>query len=112
MNEDALVAAPNHHRLLFENDAVRVLETLIPAGETAPLHTHRWPGVNVIIETSEVVRRGSSGEITFDSRDLAVPFQPGEARWTDPLPLHTLENVGAGVLRVITVELKSQAPDG
>ncbi|MBS1640593.1 MAG: hypothetical protein JSR12_11100 [Bacteroidetes bacterium] len=30
---DALIAAPQHHKLLFENEWVRVLDTNIPAGE-------------------------------------------------------------------------------
>ena len=40
---DAMVAAPESHRVLLENDDVRVLETTIHPGETIPLHTHRWP---------------------------------------------------------------------
>jgi hypothetical protein len=31
---DAVEAAPASHRILFENDAVRVLETRIAPGET------------------------------------------------------------------------------
>ncbi len=42
---DALVAAPEHHTLLFENSAVRVLDTHIAAGARTPLHTHAWPSV-------------------------------------------------------------------
>jgi putative transposase len=41
---DALAAAPESHRLLFENDAVRVLETRIAPGQATQVHTHRWPG--------------------------------------------------------------------
>ena len=35
---DALTAAPESHRLLFENDEVRVLEARIAPGETTGLH--------------------------------------------------------------------------
>ena len=42
---DALIAAPQHHRLVFENEHVRVPEVRIGPGEIVPLHTHRWPGV-------------------------------------------------------------------
>lgn len=45
---DALRAAPPHHRLVFENDRVRVLDTRVAPGETVPVHTHRWPAVNHI----------------------------------------------------------------
>lgn len=39
--QDALAAAPLHHKLLFENDQVRVLDTRITPGETTALHTHQ-----------------------------------------------------------------------
>jgi len=39
-NCDAVVAAPKHHRVIFENDKLRVLNvTLEPQGEE-PLHHH------------------------------------------------------------------------
>ncbi|MFN2189360.1 MAG: hypothetical protein ACK2T3_11395 [Candidatus Promineifilaceae bacterium] len=41
---DALVAAPENHTLLFENESLRVLDTRIAPGGTTPVHTHRWPG--------------------------------------------------------------------
>ena len=37
---DALVAAPASHRLLFEDDAVRVLEVTVQPGERENLHHH------------------------------------------------------------------------
>jgi quercetin dioxygenase-like cupin family protein len=39
---DALNAAPQYHALLFENEAVRVLDTRVPPGQMVPPHTHRW----------------------------------------------------------------------
>lgn len=37
---DAVMAAPNHHKVLLENDQIRVLETLIRPGEETAVHTH------------------------------------------------------------------------
>jgi hypothetical protein len=42
---DAMVAAPEHHEILLENERVRVLDSRIKAGDTVPVHTHRWPSV-------------------------------------------------------------------
>lgn len=37
-------AAPNSHKVIFENGFVRVLEVIIPPpGATKPMHHHRWP---------------------------------------------------------------------
>jgi hypothetical protein len=104
---DALIAAPAHHRLLFENASVRVLNTCIPVGETTPLHTHRWPSAAYIESWSDFVRRDDQGNVLLDTRGAPVPA-PGSALWSEPFPPHTLENVGDSELRVITVEVKSK----
>ncbi len=103
---DALVAAPNHHRLAFENDNVRVLETMIMPGDTTPLHTHCWPGTIYILSGSDFVRRDEFGNVVLDTRELGIVISPGEARWSDPLGLHTLENVGDQPIHIISTELK------
>ncbi len=46
---DALVVTPGTHRLLFENDAVRVLETRLAPGDATEVHTHRWAGVLCVL---------------------------------------------------------------
>ena len=103
---DALVAAPAHHRLLFENDFVRVIETIIPPGETTPLHTHRWPGTLHLESWSDLVRRDASGALLMDSRGSGIKRVEGAVTWSPALPPHTLENVGTAVFRAITTELK------
>jgi hypothetical protein len=42
---DAVIAAPKIHKVLFENDHVRLLEVTIHAGEKEPMHGHRYPSV-------------------------------------------------------------------
>ena len=103
---DALIAAPQHHRLLFENKSVRVLDTCIRPGETTGLHTHRWPGTLYILNWSDFVRRDERGTVMLDSRTVPAILS-GTALWSAPLASHTLENVGDADLRVIAVELKS-----
>jgi hypothetical protein len=103
---DALNAAPQYHALLFENEFVRVLDTRIPAGQTVPLHTHRWPSALYILSWSDFVRRDGEGVTVGDSR-ITGKMPPESALWSGPLSPHTLENVGASELRVISIELKS-----
>ena len=108
---DAVIAAPKHHRLLLENDAVRVLETIIQPGETVPLHTHRSPATTYFVNWSDCVRRNDSGEVLMDSRLLESKPSPGVAVWTPPLEPHTLENVGSQPIHTITVEIKKGFED-
>jgi hypothetical protein len=104
---DALIAAPQHHKLLFENESVRVLDTCIGPGETTALHTHRWPGCLYVLSWSDFVRRDEDGVVILDSRTItAIPA--GTALWSMALGPHTLENVGPCELRFIAVELKEE----
>ncbi len=109
---DALSAAPRHHTLLLENDRVRVLETRIPPGELVPLHTHRWPSVLHVLSWSDFIRRDASGAVSLDSRTAGRGGSPPSVGWSEALPPHSLENVGAAEIRVISVELKQIAACG
>jgi len=103
---DALVAAPAHHTLLLENARVRVLETRILAGEKTAIHTHRWPNVQYVLSSSDFIRRDGKGALLLDTRSAGRPPQSPATLWSDPLPPHSIENVGETDLRVIMVELK------
>jgi hypothetical protein len=103
---DALVAAPNHHRRIFENDRVRVLEVCIPRGETVPVHTHRWPAILYLQNWSDHVRRDETGNLIFDSRRAVTPPAVPSVVWCEPLAPHSVENVGETELRVLSIELK------
>jgi len=102
---DALVAAPQHHKRLFENASVRVLDACIGPGQTTALHSHRWPATLYVLSWSDFVRRDAEGAVILDSR-AAPAILPGTALWSTPLAPHTLENVGDVELHVISVELK------
>ncbi len=102
---DALVTAPEHHRLLLENELVRVLDIRIGPGETVAMHTHCWPSVLYLLSWSDFVRRDAAGAVLFDSR-LGEQPPVGGAVWSPAMPPHTLENVGGSELRLVGVELK------
>ena len=42
---DAVKAAPNSHKVLFENDKIRILEVTVDPYGFEPMHTHRYPSV-------------------------------------------------------------------
>ncbi|HVT73885.1 MAG TPA: hypothetical protein VHD61_12170 [Lacunisphaera sp.] len=103
---DALRAAPRHHRLVMENEKVRVLETRIPPGETTAVHTHRWPAVSHLLGWSDFVRRDDRGAVMLDTRGRPPPASLPQISWLEALPPHSLENVGARELHVVSIELK------
>jgi hypothetical protein len=102
---DAMIAAPQYHSVMLENDSVRVLDTMVPPGHNVPLHTHRWPAVHYILSRSDFIRRDAAGEVLLDSRTRQL-LPLGSAHWSGPLAPHTLENIGESNLQVISIELK------
>lgn len=105
-NQDALIAAPQHHRILFENEFVRVLDTNIPPGEKTNVHTHCYPASMYFISLSDFIRYDADGNVLLDSRSLEKMPLDGSAVWSNPLPAHALENVGKNELHAICVEIK------
>ena len=105
-NLDGPGAAPDHHRVVFENDRVRIVETVIRAGDTAPLHTHRAPHLVIISSGSHFVRRNETGNVLFDTRTAVPDFVMPPYSWSDGMSAHTLENTGADDIVAILVELR------
>jgi mannose-6-phosphate isomerase-like protein (cupin superfamily) len=103
---DAVAAAPENHVVLFENDRVRVLDTLIRPGRRTPLHTHRWAMTMYVLSWSDFVRFDEHGKVAHDTRRSPARTNASAALWSEPMAPHVLENVGTVDLRVISVELK------
>ena len=103
---DGPIAAPDHHRVLWETDRVRVLETTIRAGAITPLHTHRASTVTYVVSGTSFIRRNEQGAVTLDTSAMDPPFVMPPILWSDSVPAHTLENTGPDDLVVIGVELK------
>jgi hypothetical protein len=103
---DAMLAAPDHHEVLLENDRVRVLDTRLAAGERTPIHTHASSAALYVMSWSDFLRRDANGNIIVDSRSWDRQPAIGEALWLPPLPPHSVENIGTRELRLIAVELK------
>lgn len=104
-NLDGVVAAPEHHKVLFENSEVRVIETIVPAGDKTPLHTHP-KRVSYVVSGSHFVRRDEAGNITLDTRSEDVGVSRSSVRWSNGTDAHTIENPSEEDLVVIAVELK------
>lgn len=107
---DAVAAAPDSHRVLLENDRVRVLEVVIRPGEREPPHTHRWPSVMSVLESARIRYYDAKGELRFETPERR---QGGDselgADWLRPEPLHAVENIDDRIFRALRVELKQTA---
>ena len=108
---DGVVAAPDHHRVLFENEVVRVIETTIRAGDTTPVHTHLAPTAMYVISGSQFVRRAPDGAVMLDT-GAEPAFVLPRVMFSPGTPAHTLENTGPDDLVVIGVDLLGRPAAG
>ena len=104
---DAVVAASKFHRILLENDRVRVLEVTVPPHTREPPHTHRWPSVLYKEQTGRSRYYDATGKLVHES---TTPYRKGpdlvRARWQEPEAPHAVENTDEVADRFIRVELK------
>lgn len=106
---EATIAAPDNHKILLENERVRVLEVTLGPGEVEPLHFHRWPSVLHITQADEWIDRDAQGSVIFDSR-AGPPLQLPLTMWKGPEAPHSPVNLSDSVeVRLIRVEIKDGA---
>jgi hypothetical protein len=102
---DALQAAPGSHRVLLDNDRVRVLEVVIEPGAREPEHTHQAASVMIIDEAARI-RYYAGGELRFESRARSGSPSGARVRWMEPEGPHSVENIDERRYHAIRVELK------
>jgi len=62
---DAVAVAPDTHKVLIDNETIRILDVNLPAGTKEPEHSRVWPAI--LIE--DTPRRGAPPEVrNFESR--------------------------------------------
>jgi len=104
---DAVIASPKNHKVILENDKVRVLEITLLPNETENLHHHKWPSVIYIPEGNDFVDYDGEGNILIDSRKLTNPSVYPIVIYNDNDILHQTKNVSkTKSIRLIRVEMK------
>lgn len=94
---------PDHYRVVFENDRVRVLEYTDRPGEGTNWHAHP----DSLMYTLSSFRR----RIQANGRQVDVELQAGQVRWVSAQE-HSGENTGDTDSHSIFIELKEAAPAG
>jgi hypothetical protein len=102
---DALLAAPASHRLILENDRVRVLEVVIEPQSREPEHTHHAASVMVIDESARI-RYYEGDTLRFESAGRCESRPVVQVRWMEPEGPHSVENIDERRYHAIRVELK------
>lgn len=103
---DAVAAAPGNHKIILENDRIRVLNVTVAPGENEPLHMHRMPSLLYIIAEDDIQDFDANGKLLYDTRAQASPPKTPYAEWMPPQAAHRVLNRSKNPLRLIRVELK------
>lgn len=100
MARHILEVAPKSAKVVFENDAVRVIEITMKRGERVPMHSHN-KGVSYSLNPGKIRSRAEDG------KSRVINVRKGDIGWSDVdgMETHAVENLG-GVLRELSVEFK------
>jgi hypothetical protein len=110
---DAVVAAPRHHRVLFENERLRVLEVTLEPEDEEPIHHHRWPSVFVFDQVQPPVHDiAPDGERLPPNRDVMAAIQKWDGEGClvvnmAPQPAGRVFNASGKTVHGIRVEMKT-----
>jgi quercetin dioxygenase-like cupin family protein len=100
-----LIAAPlaAQSTTVLENPLIRVIDALdIPHRKTA-MHKHDFNRVMIYVTAGDLDVTGADGRTDHQH------WKAGDVAWSLAGPLHVSENVGAGDLRIVEIEVKKPA---
>jgi hypothetical protein len=102
---DAVSAAPKNHKVLYEDDRVRILDVTVEPGEKENMHAHRWPSILIVDSPAKKKEYTSDGEVISTDKPPAETLLPIIVRMGPAKP-HAIENLDTNVLHLYRVELK------
>lgn len=107
---DAVAAAPNSHRVLLEDEKIRVLRVEVAPGVTEPVHDHRWPSVMYFEQPQPITYityKLVNGKPVETERFDAPAFAKSQTVRGEPEGLHAVTNRGSAPFVAIRIEFKS-----
>jgi quercetin dioxygenase-like cupin family protein len=98
---DATIIDPQHYKVEFENEYVRVIRVSIGPKEKLRQHTHPPTGAILVHLTDQDMRLTMA-----DGTVRASRYSAKQVRWVEPGVAHQDENVSDTPLQFIRIELK------
>lgn len=92
------------HAIVFENDAVRVIDAALPVGHATLYHTHVRDNVPVAVASGRVATT------VIGRAPVESAVKAGQVWFAAGGYTHEVRNVGPTPLRYIDVELRTSAP--
>lgn len=103
---DAVAAAPANHRVVLENEHVRVLDVTVQPGEREPLHAHCRSSVMYLMYEGIYKDYGPGDELLSEVSESPSDAQYPMTLWVDPQGPHAVHNLDSRAVRLLRVEIK------
>jgi len=106
---DAVAAAPGSHRVLMEDDRIRVLRVEVAPGATEPVHDHRWPSVMYFEQPQPITYiayKLVDGRPVETNRVDAPALEVSQTVRGEPEGLHAVKNRGSAPFLAVRIEFK------
>ena len=106
---DGVLAAPENHAILYEDEAIRVLSVSIGPGAIEKPHHHRLPAVFIV---DRLVKLRDFNGATGEEIPLPIPKDaelPITVKFL-PQPLHYVENLDTKRFHATRIEFKQGFP--
>jgi quercetin dioxygenase-like cupin family protein len=96
--DDIVQISPDVHKVIFENDVIRVLKVTVKPGATVPMHRNP-ENINYILKAGTLRLINPDGSIVdvAVTEGQVIPAPVGE---------HAVENAGQTEVQTICIELK------
>jgi quercetin dioxygenase-like cupin family protein len=98
--DDIVKISPDIHKVIFENDRIRVLKVTVKPGDTVPMHRNP-ENINYILRPGTLRLTGTDGSV----QDVALT--EGQVI-PAPVSSHAVENIGQTAVQTICIELKGE----
>src|SRR5262245_44799896 len=113
---DAVRAAPNSHRVMFEDKHVRVLQILLPPLSAEPIHIHALPSV-IMGDTGGgqgakfqyTEYRFENGKFVEVKKEEISPVPGYRAVYSLPEGPHSITNIGPVGVEYTRIEIKPES---
>lgn len=97
---DAVIKAPQFHKLVFENEHLRILQAIVAPGEIVPFHSHQWNSIVLTLQGATFTT-DDGNSVSEEECFPSAEYSEGSFK------TYSYQNVGSTQFQAIVFELKT-----
>lgn len=112
---DAVAAAPENHKIVYEDSTVRILQVISPPDDEEPIHTHKYKSTAWFTQSAPLIYytyvAGANNQLVKKD-SFEVKAFPAEAlnkgQMAEPEPPHSVKNTSRDTFMAYRIEYKKE----